>query len=124
MRFPQIVSIKSVSGWKRQLVSFAAAKHLYRGIYMSSVPFVTPEPFVSVEAVAEFLDMPRPQVLRLTRDGVLRAHPVSGSKRLTRKYRLSEVAEDIACLRQPARASVSCGSPRSSAAKEKKHGTE
>jgi hypothetical protein len=87
---------------------------------MSSVPFVTPEPFVNVEAVAEFLDMPRPQVLRLTRNGVLRAHPVSGSKRLTRKYRLSEVAEDIACLHQPARASVSSGSPRGSA-KGKKH---
>ena len=82
---------------------------------------VTPEAFVSVETVADFLRLNRAQVLKLSRSGVIRAYPVSGKLRHIWKYRLSEVSEDIACLRRFVRDSVASGSPRSSASKGKPH---
>ncbi len=82
--------------------------------------FETIEPFVNVEVVADFLDMPRPQVLRLTRRFVIRAYPICGKKRHVWKYRLSEVAEDIAGLRKQPQSTMGSGSPRSSA-KGRKH---
>ena len=83
---------------------------------------VTPEPFVNVEAVAEFLNMPRPQVLKLTRRRILRAYPMSGSARHVWKYKLSEVNEDITLLRTPVRDKTRDGSPRISVAKGKNNG--
>jgi hypothetical protein len=59
------------------------------------------EPFVDADRVAEFLSMPRREVLKLTREGTITAYPVSGRIRKTFKYRLSEVGEDIVLLRKP-----------------------
>jgi hypothetical protein len=79
------------------------------------------EPFVTAEIVADFLSASRREVLKLTRDGKLRAYPLSGRERHVWKYRLSEVAEDIAALEQPRKmdAKLVDGSPRSSAKKER-----
>jgi hypothetical protein len=81
-----------------------------------------PEPFVDADAVAQFLSMTRRQVLRLTRQGRITGYACSGIKRLTYKYRLSVVAQDIANLKKPVRGMIAAGSPRSSNAKEKIHG--
>jgi hypothetical protein len=59
------------------------------------------ERFVDAEVVADFLSMPRREVVKLTRENKLTAYPISGTRRLTYKYRLSEVAEDLANLRKP-----------------------
>lgn len=81
------------------------------------------EPFVDAQRVAEFLSMTKAQVLKLTRSGSIRAYPVSGIERHVWKYRLSEVAEDIAARRKPARSTMGLGSPQSSVTKER-YGTE
>jgi hypothetical protein len=83
----------------------------------------TLEPFVTAEVVADFLSMPRAQVLKLTHSGSIRAYPVSGIERHVWKYRLSEVSEDIAARQKPARSTMVPGSPRSFVTKEK-YGTE
>lgn len=82
------------------------------------------QPFASVEAVAEFLGIPRAQVLRLTRTGTIRAYPVSGRKRHVWKYRLSEVSEDITTQRKPAQSTMIPGSPQSFVTMEKKNGAK
>jgi hypothetical protein len=82
------------------------------------------EPFVDADAVAQFLSMTRRDVLRLTRQGRITGYPCSGRKRITYKYRLSVVAEDITNLKKPARGIIAAGSPRSSVAMEQKNGTE
>ena len=82
------------------------------------------EPFVSAERIAEFISTPRPQVLKMTRAEVIRGYPTSGLQRRTWKYRISEVAEDIARLGTPARRNVNPSSPRSSRTKEINHGQE
>jgi hypothetical protein len=82
------------------------------------------EPFVSVERIVEFISTPRPQVLRMTRSKVIRAYPTSGQQRHTWKYRISEVAEDIARLGGAVRSIVKSSSPRSSRTKEMNHGQE
>jgi hypothetical protein len=61
------------------------------------------EPFVDADRVAEFLSVPRREVAKLTREGKLTGYPISGTQRLTYKYRLSEVANDLALLREPSR---------------------
>jgi hypothetical protein len=80
------------------------------------------ERYVGVDAVAEFIGVPRAQVLRLTRSGIIRAYPMSGTARHVWKYKLSEVNEDIALLRKPARDKTRDGSPRISVAKGKNNG--
>lgn len=57
------------------------------------------ERFVGGEIVARHLDVPRREVLRLSRQGLLRSYCLSGRVRKTRKYKISEVDEDIAKLR-------------------------
>lgn len=80
------------------------------------------EPFVDADAVAHFLSMTRKDVLKLTRQGRSTRYPCSGSKRITYKYRLSVVAQDITNLKKPVRGIIAAGCPRSSAAKETMHG--
>ena len=53
------------------------------------------EQFVDAEAVADFLSMSRREVLKLTREGRITGHVISGKQRKTYKYRLSEVGRDI-----------------------------
>jgi hypothetical protein len=74
------------------------------------------EQFVDSEAVAHFLSMPRREVAKLTREGRLTAYPVSGRVRKTYKYRLSEVANDLALLRKPS--TIVPSSPSDSLAKQ------
>jgi hypothetical protein len=80
------------------------------------------EPFVSVEQVAEFLSLTRREVLKLTRAGRITGYPCSGSKRVTYKYRLSVVAEDMCNMTKPTRGTVGSGSPQSFVAKERENG--
>lgn len=61
------------------------------------------EKFVDAAVVANFLSMPRREVAKLTREGKLTGYPISGTRRLTYKYRLSEIAEDLANIRKPSR---------------------
>lgn len=62
-----------------------------QGINLSSNAFEL-EPFVSAEKVAEFLDVAKREVLRLTRIGRIPGVPVDPTvKRRTWRYRLSEV---------------------------------
>lgn len=82
------------------------------------------EYFVDSDAVAEFLSMTRREVLRLTRQGRITGYPCSGTKRVTYKYRLSVVAQDILGSKKPSKSTIVRSSPQSSAAKEKKYGTE
>jgi hypothetical protein len=80
------------------------------------------EPFVGADRIVDFLAMSRQQVLRMTRAGIIRAYPVSGSQRHVWAYRLSEVAEDIAGLRKQVRGKLFLGNPQGSEAKEKVNG--
>lgn len=57
------------------------------------------ERFVDGEVVARYLDVPRREVLRLSRQGLLRSYCISGRVRKKRKFKMSEVDEDIAKLR-------------------------
>jgi hypothetical protein len=66
-----------------------------------SQTFAGHERFVDAEVVADFLSMPRREVAKLTREGKLTGYAISGTRRLTYKYRLSEVAEDLANFRKP-----------------------
>ena len=74
------------------------------------------EPFVNAERVAEFLSMPRREVLKLTRDGKITSYPLSGNIRKTFKYRLSEVERDLSSFRKPSR--IVTSSPSGSSAKQ------
>jgi hypothetical protein len=80
---------------------------------------MTEEQFVSVDVVAEFLSMERKEVLRLTREKKITGYPVSGKLRKSYRYRLSEVAKDIAGLRRPSK--IDDSSP-SDSKPEKKNG--
>jgi hypothetical protein len=79
---------------------------------MMTEPF---EPFVDADRVAEFLSVPRREVLKLTREGKITAYPISGRVRKTFKYRLSEVENDLANFRRPSR--IMPSSPSDSSAK-------
>jgi hypothetical protein len=59
------------------------------------------EPFVDADRVAAHLSIQRREVLALTRSGKLTAYIMSGNKRKTFKYKLSEVEQDLAKLRKP-----------------------
>jgi hypothetical protein len=82
------------------------------------------EPFVDAQRVAKFLSMPRREVLKLTRQGRITGYPCSGSKRVTYKYRLSVVAQDILGAKKPSKSMIVRSSPQSSAAKGRLNGTE
>ena len=80
--------------------------------FIGNIPFgVSPmsqialnfEPFVDAGRVAEFLTMPRREVLKLTREGKITAYPLSGNVRKTFKYRLSEVERDLCSFRKPSK---------------------
>lgn len=74
------------------------------------------EPFVDADTVASFLGVTRLRVQRLTKQGRLTGHPLSGIQRITYKYRLSEVAQDVSKLSSlPIHDKIGTGSPRSSA---------
>jgi hypothetical protein len=81
------------------------------------------EPFVDADRVAEFLSLPRREVLKLTRQGRITGYPCSGTKRVTYKYRLSVVAQDICTFKKPCKSTLGSGSPQSSVTKDK-YGTE
>jgi hypothetical protein len=53
------------------------------------------EQFVDVETVAKFLKETRRYVLYLARTGAIRSYPLSGRRRIIRKFRISEVARDL-----------------------------
>jgi hypothetical protein len=74
------------------------------------------EPFVDADRVAEFLSMPRREVLKLTREGKITAYPLSGNVRKTFKFRLSEVEGDLFSFRKPSR--IVTSSPSGSSAKQ------
>ena len=86
------------------------------GVSLDSQTAFNFEPFVDADRVAEFLSMPRREVLKLTREGKFTAYPVSGRIRKTFKYRLSEVERDVALLRKPSR--IIASSPSDSLAKQ------
>ena len=53
---------------------------------------MAPEPYVSARVVAEHLDIQRRQVLAMTREGKLPAHPIDpAATRKQWRYKLSEV---------------------------------
>jgi hypothetical protein len=85
-------------------------KHAIQGEHM------TPEPFVSVEKAAEFLDIRRQYLLSLARKGVAGAYPLNGqSKRKVWRFRLSELVEAIAKTPIPKNGKLcdpASGSPR------------
>lgn len=57
---------------------------------------MTPEPFVSVREVAQFLRMAPRTISRMARQGRIPAHPISGIARRTWRFRLSEVENHFA----------------------------
>ena len=58
---------------------------------------MTPEPFVSAEKAADFLDISRRYLLSLARKGIAGAYPLDGqAKRKVWRFRLSELVEAIA----------------------------
>lgn len=89
------------------------------GIPASSHPVSLPEPYVDADVVAQYLSVPRREVLKLTRKGVITGYPISGRYRHVYKYKLSEVDRDIAKLRKPS--TMALGSPRRFVAKKEKH---
>lgn len=63
---------------------------------------MTPEPFVSVEKAAEFLNISRRYLLALARRGIAGAYPLEPqARRKTWVFRLSELATAIAGTRDP-----------------------
>lgn len=61
------------------------------------------ERFVNNEAVANFLDIPKKDVQKLTREEKITGYPYCGKVRKRYRYRLSEVARDFARLRKPSK---------------------
>lgn len=57
------------------------------------------ERYVGSDVVAQHLDVTRQKVLTLSRQGWLRSYWLSGYIRKMRKYKISEVEEDMAKLR-------------------------
>jgi hypothetical protein len=101
------------SGHKMKLQGFEIDTSIHQGLQGSPFvacgggPPVSPnlpphyselEPFVDAEAVAKFLSVPRPGVLKLTREGLIRGYPYRGRLRHFYRYRLSEVSQDFVAL--------------------------
>ena len=61
------------------------------------------EPFVDLKSVAASLGENRRYVNYLARTGVIRSYPMSGRRRLIRKFRLSEVKHDLVGRRRKIR---------------------
>ncbi len=53
------------------------------------------ERFVDLQSVADFLGETRRYVNYLARTGVIRSYPMSGRRRILRKFKLSEVKRDL-----------------------------
>lgn len=53
------------------------------------------ERFVDLQSIADFLGETRRYVNYLARTGVIRSYPMSGRRRIIRKFRLSEVTHDL-----------------------------
>jgi hypothetical protein len=53
------------------------------------------ERFVDLQSIADFLGETRRYVNYLARTGVIRSYPMSGRRRIIRKFRLSEVKHDL-----------------------------
>ncbi len=70
------------------------------------------EQFVDVEAVADFLGETRRYVLYLARTGVIRSYPLSGHARIVRKFKVSEVARDLAGRKRKIRAGTKRRKPK------------
>ena len=51
------------------------------------------EPFVSADAVAEFLNITRRRILELAREGGIPSHPIGSGAKRTWRFRLSEVSD-------------------------------
>ena len=75
-----------------------------------------PEPFVSAEKAADFLDISRRYLLSLARKGIVGAYPLDGgAKRKLWRFRLSELVEAIAKTSIPKNGKLcdpASGSPR------------
>ena len=54
------------------------------------------ERYVDVDSVATFLGETRRYVLYLARTGAITSYPLAGKARLIRKFKISEVARDLA----------------------------
>ena len=52
---------------------------------------MTPEPFVTAKEIARFLGMSPRTIAKMAREGRIPAYPVSGSIRLTWRFKLSEI---------------------------------
>jgi hypothetical protein len=61
------------------------------------------EPFVTENVIAEYLSIPRKEVLKLTREQIITAYPYCGRVRKRYRYRLSEVTRDFARFRKEGR---------------------
>ncbi len=69
------------------------------------------EPFVDAQAVAEFLSLRRPEVLKLTREGKIRGYAYRGRQRHVYRYRISEVSSDFAAQIAPVQARIPAAAP-------------
>jgi hypothetical protein len=68
---------------------------------------MTPEPFVSAEKAADFLDISRRYLRALARKGIAGAYPLDGqAKRKVWVFRLSELADAIAKNADPESSSM------------------
>ena len=63
------------------------------------------EQFVDLQSIADFLGETRRYVNYLARTGVIRSYPMSGRRRIIRKFRLSEVKHDLIGRRRKIRKS-------------------
>ena len=61
------------------------------------------ERFVDLQSIADFLGETRRYVNYLARTGVIRSYPMSGRRRVIRKFRLSEVKHDLVGRRRKIR---------------------
>jgi hypothetical protein len=53
------------------------------------------EQYVDADTVAKFLGETRRYVLYLARTGTIPSYPLSGQRRIIRKFKISEVARDL-----------------------------
>lgn len=61
------------------------------------------ERFVDLQSIADLLGETRRYVNYLARTGVIRSYPMSGRRRIIRKFRLSEVKHDLVGRRRKIR---------------------
>ena len=68
------------------------------------------EPFVDEVVVASFVGLTPRRVLELARKGVITSYPIGG-RRMTWRFRISEVVADMERLKKPARATMPAAVP-------------